>query len=201
MASPPPLPVIDTGLLNSERDQISQNLEAVLDFYTREKEKIGPSQRMLERISLWIGKPAYLGFILLFVLLWILTNRVLPLHGKTAFDPPPFFWLQGLVGLGALLTATVVLAKQNRLSRLAEQRAHLDLKVTLLTEQKAAKLIDLLEELRRDLPDVKDRHDPEAAALLQSMNPDLVLAALAEDLDLDKHLSAADSDTDATMPE
>ncbi len=34
----------------------------------------------------------------------------------------------------------------------AEQRAHLDLKVTLLTEQKAAKLIDLLEELRRDLP-------------------------------------------------
>lgn len=201
MASPPPLPVIDTGLLNSERDQISQNLEAVLDFYTREKEKIGPSQRMLERISLWIGKPAYLGFILLFVLLWILTNRVLPLHGKAAFDPPPFFWLQGLVGLGALLTATVVLAKQNRLSRLAEQRAHLDLKVTLLTEQKAAKLIDLLEELRRDLPDVKDRHDPEAAALLQSMNPDLVLAALAEDLDLDKHLSAADSDTDATMPE
>jgi uncharacterized membrane protein len=93
------------------------------------------------------------------------------------------------VGLGALLTATVVLAKQNRFSRLAEQRAHLDLKVTLGTEQKAAKLIDLLEELRRDLPNVKDRHDPEATALLQSMNPDLVLAALAEDLEVDKHLS------------
>ena len=79
-----------------------------------------------------------------------------------------------------MLTATAVLAKQNRLAKLAEQRAHLDLKVTLLTEQKAAKLIDLLEELRRDLPNVRNRHDPEAAVLQQSMNPDLVLAALDE---------------------
>jgi len=48
-----------------------------------------------------------------------------------------FFWLQGIVCLGALLTATVVLTKQNRLARLEEQRAHLDLKVTLLTKLKA----------------------------------------------------------------
>ncbi len=74
----------------------------------------------------------------------------------------------------------MVLIKQNRLDKLAEQRAHLDLKVTLLTEQKVAKLIDLLEELRRDLPNVRNRHDPEAIALKQSMNPDLVLAALDE---------------------
>ena len=87
-------------------------------------------------------------------------------------------WLQGIVGLGALLTATVFLSKQNRLAKLEEQRAHLDRKVTLSTEQKAAKLVDLLEELRRDLPNVRDRHHPEAAALKQSMNPDVVLAAL-----------------------
>jgi uncharacterized membrane protein len=52
--------------------------------------------------------------------------------------------------------------------------------VTLLTEQKAAKIIDMLEELRRDLPNVKNRHDPEAAVLQQSMKPDQVLAALDE---------------------
>jgi len=50
----------------------------------------------------------------------------------------------------------------------------------LLTAQKAAKLIDLLEELRRDLPNVRNRHDPAAVALQQSMNPELVLAALDE---------------------
>jgi uncharacterized membrane protein len=164
----------------SDRDQISQNIEAVLEFYTREEQKISRSQRILERISGLIGQPVFLGVILLFVALWMLANTALRQFGMAQFDPAPFFWLQGIVGLGALLTATVVLTKQNRLAKLEEQRAHLDLKVTLLTEQKAAKLIDLLEELRRDLPNVRNRDDPEAAALQQSMNPDLVLAALDE---------------------
>src|ERR1039458_7410854 len=40
--------------VESERDQISQNIEAVLEFYTRENQKISRSQRILERISLFI---------------------------------------------------------------------------------------------------------------------------------------------------
>jgi uncharacterized membrane protein len=151
----------------------------------REERKISSSQRVLERISGFAGQPRFLGFILIFVALWVLANVVLRKFGIAAFDPAPFFWLQGIVGLGALLTATVVLTKQNRLAKLAEQRAHLDLKVTLLTEQKTAKLIDLLEELRRDLPNVRDRHDPEATALQKAMNPDRVLAALDERNDPD----------------
>ena len=177
-----PLPYPQNKPTESDRDQLSRNIEAVLAFYAREEEKISRWQRILERFSLIIGQPAFLGFILLFVALWMLVNIVLHHFGIAEFDPAPFFWLQGIVGLGALLTATVVLTKQNRLAKLEEQRAHLDLKVTLLTEQKAAKLIDLLEELRRDLPNVRDRHDPEAATLQQSMNPDLVLAALDERL-------------------
>src|ERR1035437_6471309 len=176
----------------SEPDQTSQNIEAVLEFYTREEQKISHSQRILERISGFVGQPVFLGFILLFVVLWILANAVLRQFGMDEFDPVPFFWLQGIVGLGALLTATVVLIKQNRLAKLEEQRAHLDLKVTLLTEQKAAKLIDLLEELRRDLPNVKNRHDPEAAALQQSMNPDLVRAALDERSESDERTKSAE---------
>ena len=164
----------------SERDPTSQNIETVLDFYTRKEQKISRSQRILERISNFVGQPVFIGFILVFVALWMVANAVLHRLGMAEFDPAPFPWLQGIVGLGALLTATVVLTKQNRLAKLAEQREHLDLKVTLLTEQKAAKLIDLLEELRRDLPNVRNRHDPEAAVLQRSMNPDLVLAALDE---------------------
>ena len=185
-ASPQSPPQSHDTPLASERDQISQNIEAVLEFYAREEQKISRSQRILERISEFIGQPFFLGLILLLVALWMLANDALRQYGKGEFDPAPYFWLQGIVALGALLTSTIVLAKQNRLSKLADRRAHLDLKVTLLTEQKAAKLIDLLEELRRDLPNVKDRHDPAAAALQQSMNPDLVLAALDERGDPDE---------------
>jgi uncharacterized membrane protein len=186
--TPPDSPDIP---VESERDQISQNIEAVLDFYTREDQKISRSQRILERISHFTGQPVFLGIILLFVALWILANCVLRQFGMAEFDPEPYFWLQGIVGLGALLTATVVLSKQNRFAKLAEQREHLDLKVTLLTEQKVAKLIDLMEELRRDLPNVKNRHDSEAAVLKQSMNPELVLAALDERSEPDKQVKPA----------
>jgi uncharacterized membrane protein len=164
----------------TENNQISQNINAVLDFYTREDEKISYWQRALERLGCVIGQPAFLGFILLFVTLWTLGDLSMRMLGLVEYDPPPFLWLQGIVGLAALLTTTIVLTRQNRLAKLEEQRAHLDLKVTLLTEQKAAKLIDLMEELRRDLPNVKNRQDSEAVALQQSMNPDLVLAALDE---------------------
>jgi uncharacterized membrane protein len=164
----------------SGQDQISQNIEAVLEFYTREEQKISISQRTLEKIGSLIGQPAFLGIIILFVFLWTLTNLILRKYSLAEFDPPPFLWLQGIVGLGALLTATIVLTKQNRLAKLEERRAHLDLKVTLLTEQKAAKLIDLLEELRRDMPNVRNRQDTEAESLQKSMKPDMVLATLDE---------------------
>jgi uncharacterized membrane protein len=191
-ATPPPPPRDNPDALAAEPEQIRQNIEAVLDFYAREEQKLSRSQRVLERISLFIGEPLFAGSILLFVALWIIVNLVLRKHGMGEFDPPPFFWLQGTIGLGALLTATVVVIRQNRLEKLAEQRAHLDLKVTLLTEQKAAKIIDMLEELRRDLPNVKDRHDPEAAVLQQAMNPDQVIATLDEPKDADARGQTAD---------
>lgn len=179
-ASPAPTTVPGNAPGQSESDQISQNIEAVLAFYAREDQKISRSQRTLERVGDFIARPVFLGLILLFLSLWIVTSVVLRRLGIADFDPPPFFWLQGIVSLGAFLVATAVLIKQDRLGKLSEQREHLYLKVTLLTEQKTAKLIELIEELRHDLPNVENRHDPEAVALKQSMNPDQVLAALAE---------------------
>jgi uncharacterized membrane protein len=164
----------------SEGAQIRENIEAVLEFYAREEEKVGGPQRAMEQLSLVIGQPIFMGVIVALVLLWILLNVALIRSGVRPFDPPPFSWLQGVIGFGGLLIATAVLAKQNRLAKLAEQRAHLDLKVILLTEQKTAKLIDLIEELRRDLPNVRNRHDSEAAVLQKSMTPGRVLDALNE---------------------
>lgn len=157
-----------------------QNIESILAFYTREEQKISPSQRLLEKLSSCLEQPIYPIAIIAFVLLWILANEVVHWMGGEEFDPAPFFWLQGIVSLGALLTTTVVLIKQRRLGKLAEQRAHLDLQVNLLTEQKTTKLIQLIEELRRDLPNVKNRQDDEANALQQPTDPEAVLAALDE---------------------
>jgi uncharacterized membrane protein len=164
--------------------QIGQNIESILAFYQQEEQKLSHSQRLLEYVSSFVGRPYFLSVILLFVALWILLSLVGRAAGWRHFDPPPFFWLQGIVSLCALLITTVVLIKQNRLARFEEQRQHLELQVNLLTEQKTTKLINLIEELRRDLPMVRDRHDPEAEAMQQPTDPHQVLTALDQRRDV-----------------
>jgi uncharacterized membrane protein len=77
---------------------------------------------------------------------------------------------------------TMILTTQNRQNREAEKRAHLELQVSLLTEQRTAKIVALLEELRRDLPSVKDRPDPVAEAMQETVAPAAVISALEQSL-------------------
>ncbi len=133
-------PAVPAVTASAESGQIGQNIAAVHDFYTREVQKRSASQRHAERIGSLVGRPAFLAVIVLFASVWMGANLVMTARGMTPFDEAPFSWLQGIIGLAALLTMVVVLIKQNRVAKLSEQTAHLDLKVTLLIEQKAAKL-------------------------------------------------------------
>jgi uncharacterized membrane protein len=157
---------------------VSENIDAVAKFYAREERKISRSRNVIERTSEFVGRPIYLGCILAFVALWTLANVFANRFGWVQFDPPPFYWLQGIIGLFGLIVGTAVLIRQNRLARLAEQHAHLDLQVNLLTEQKSTKIIQLLEELRRDLPSVANRHDAEVEEMQKPTDPHAVLNAI-----------------------
>ncbi len=137
----------------------------------------------MEAVAAFLGRPLFLYLTQAVVLLWVVVNLLLRVHGARVYDAPPFPWLQGLIGLGALLLTIVVLITQNRQGKLAERRAQLDLQVSLSSEQKIAKLIALVEELRRDLPSVKNRIDPEAEAMSEAADPHAVLEALEERLE------------------
>jgi uncharacterized membrane protein len=54
------------------------------------------------------------------------------------------------------------------------------LQINLLTEQKIAKLIALVEELRTDLPNVQNRQDSEAEVMQQVTDPQVVMDILQE---------------------
>ncbi len=61
---------------------------------------------------------------------------------------------------------------------LAQLHQELTLQLALLGEQKGAKLIALVEALRKDHPAIPDRHDAEAQAMAQPANPEAVLDAI-----------------------
>ena len=73
-------------------------------------------------------------------MIWVAVNLWGMKHGWRHVDSPPFFWLQGIVSCNALLLTVAVLIRQNRMAQVAEHRAHLDLQINLLTEQKVTKL-------------------------------------------------------------
>ena len=163
-------------------DPTSQSIETLANLHIRMERKVGRHQRAIETLTAFLGRPRFLYFILLFVFLWIGVNIALWQEHWTIVDPPPFSWLQGIIGLSALLMTTIVLITQNRQSKMTDQRRQLAIQVNLLVEQKVTKLIALVEELRRDLPQVEDRHDPEAEAMQQTVDPHEVRKTLNQRL-------------------
>jgi uncharacterized membrane protein len=74
----------------------------------------------------------------------------------------------------------LILATQQREYQLAKLREQLTLELAILSEQKTAKVIQLLEESRRDNPLIRNRVDQEAEAMAQPADPQSVLDAIKE---------------------
>jgi uncharacterized membrane protein len=157
---------------------IDQNIESVVALQKREWETVGVAQRRVEAVGRWLGRPLYLVGLLTAIVVWVSINVIRQARG--GWDPPPFELLDGVMTLISLITTTIVLIAQNRQTKLEKQHTHLQLQVSLLTEQKVTKIINLIEELRRDMPMVRDRHDPHAEALQESADTAKVVAALQE---------------------
>lgn len=148
-----------------------------------------PMERLTDRATATLGTPSSLLVIGLLALAWVALGFWLPAW----FDPPPFHYLDLLISLVAILFAVVILASQRREDRLANRREQMVLQLAFLTEQKVSKMIDLMEELRRDLPDVHDRVDLEAIEM--TGKPDHA-AVLGEIQDRSQPPSPTGSETD-----
>ena len=163
-------------------DLIDHNIETIISLHMHAELKVGRHQRLLERLTALLGRPSFFYLTLVLIAAWIFTNLFGHYLRLPVFDPVPFSWLQGLIGLSALLMTILVLTTQNRQARFAERRKHLDLQVNLVVEHKVSKLIALVEELRRDMPTVRDRYDQEAEAMAEAVDPEAVFRALDETL-------------------
>lgn len=164
-------------------DHVSQQVDTIAALHARGESEVSIHQRTIEKVTAFLGRPLFLNLTIAVIAVWILLNLPVSRSRLAPPDPPPFPLLSLVVATGALLLAIVILITQNRQARLAERRAQLDLQVNLLAEQKIAKVIALMEELRRDIPSVKNRHDPEAEAMSEAADAHAVLDALEEKLD------------------
>lgn len=153
-------------------------VQAILDLHTRAEARVHRHQRAVETLTQLVGRPVFLQVTLGVLAAWMLWNSLGRLAHLPSFDPPPFYWMQGAVGLGAFLLTIVVLITQNRLGRVEERRAQLDLQISLLTEQKITKLIEMMEQVCRKVSIGDDCLSPQIEQMKEPADPAAVLVAL-----------------------
>ncbi len=174
-----------TQEISEEIDPISENIQTVADLHKHADRSVSLPQRTIEKATGFLGRPRFLFIILVVTSVWIVINFLLMKSGLPVFDPPPFIWLQGLLSLGALLQATMILITQNREDMIIERRAQLDLQVSLLLDQKISKVIMMVDQLRRVHHELEDGTDPQVEALKKTVDPHQTIKTLDQLLEED----------------
>jgi len=159
---------------------VEETVHSIALLHARHRQNASNAQRQVDRVTAFAGRPFFLGFVCCAVALWIVVNLIASLLGPRAVDPPPFALLELAATVSALLMAVLILVTQRSADRLADVRGQMILELALLTEQKAAKIIELMEELRRDSPEVRDRVDSEAHEMSVRADPHAALVAIRE---------------------
>ena len=159
---------------------IEDTVQAIARLHAEHYAQATPLQKIMETLTAKAGRPSFIVGVTVIVLFWMALNFGLITLKLKPLDEPPFFWMQGGVALSALYMTALILTTQRREDQLASHREQLTLELGILSEQKAAKIIHLLEELRRDNPMIADRVDLEAEALSTPADPQAVLDALKE---------------------
>jgi uncharacterized membrane protein len=156
---------------------IEETIAAIARLHSEHHKRATPLQRFTENLTARAGQSTFIAWLLAGIVVWVGINLLVLLSGKVPLDAPPFPWLQDLISLAALFMAVLILSTQRRDDELATLREQLTLELAILSEQKSAKIIELIEELRRDHPSIPDRVDRQAEEMAAPADPNTVLEA------------------------
>lgn len=158
-------------LSNYEADTVA----SVVELHQEHHRQASLLQRTIDGLTDRLGRPLVVLGVVLALFLWVAQAAFTT---NARFGTPSYDWLALSATLAAVLIAMVILATQRRQDQLAERRAQLTLQLALLADKKMAKTIALLEELRRDNPQLVDRVDAESVDMARPADPQGMLAAI-----------------------
>jgi uncharacterized membrane protein len=164
-------------------EQVIKNVEAITTHQERYQQTATIDRRVLEKIVSIFGQPQFLYFQIVFFLGWGAFTHLVDLQVLPPIDFPRLDLREQGLDIASLLISTGVLVYESRQEQLNDERSHLMLQLNLITEQKIAKLISLIEELRTDLPNVRNRDDLEAEIMKQATDPQVILEVIQQNLE------------------
>ena len=118
------------------------NIDAIVKLEHEALHRRTGAERVSDAVAKFIGSVSFLMLQVLLVLTWSAINlKVIP--GMKPFDPFPFGILALVISSESVLLTIFVLISQNRMTRQADKRSHLDLQVGMLAEQELTALLQM----------------------------------------------------------
>ncbi|WP_394762177.1 DUF1003 domain-containing protein [Phenylobacterium sp.] len=171
-----PAATAPTELKAPMADHVTETVDVIAAFHKAHADGASPLQKAMDAMTDRLGRPILVAGVILAIAAWISGTLAL---GEDV-DQPLFTWLELAATVFALLVALLILVTQRRQDQLSERRAQLTLELAIVADRKTAKLIALMEEFRRDHPDLADRDDAESREMAKPTDAETVLAAIDE---------------------
>jgi uncharacterized membrane protein len=160
-------------------ESAQQNIETIARLEHEEIEKRSRGERLSDVFTRFMGSMTFVVLHLIWLAIWFAWNLgAWVAFGLKPFDPFPFGILTLIVSTEGVILAIFVLISQNRMSRLANQRAHLNLQISLLAEQETTKILQRL----KTIADHLDIHGTEEDKEIERLSQSTHLEVLAEEL-------------------
>jgi uncharacterized membrane protein len=119
------------------------NIQKIADLEVEQINQRTLSERIGDRLVALAGTGIFALLHLVWFAGWLVVNLGW-VPGLSPFDPYPFSLLTMIVSLEAIFITIGVLISQNRMARLGDRRAHLDLQINLLAEQESTATLRML---------------------------------------------------------
>lgn len=130
---------IDQGAMTPSAQN---NIDTIIKLEEESSKERTIADRFSDSIASFVGSVRFVLLHLVWFGIWVAINLG-QFGARWRFDPYPFALLCMLVSLEGVLLSTFVLIKQNRMSKRADQRTHLDLQINLLAEKEVTKMLQM----------------------------------------------------------
>jgi uncharacterized membrane protein len=151
---------------------VERNIRALLQHRREQEGTRSTQERIADAVTRFTGSMKFVYIHLVVFGVWIAINLGW-LSGIPRFDPS-FVVLAMVASVEAIFLSTFVLISQNRMSALADQRADLDLQISLLAEHEITRLITLVTAMAERMR-LEVAQNPELAELSQDVSPEKVM--------------------------
>lgn len=157
-----------------------RNIEAVAQLEQELARQRTRLDRVSDAITAFVGSLPFVVCHAGLILLWVVVNLAL---GPAAFDGYPFVFLNLVLAVETVFLSTFVLMSQNRQNRQSDRWAHIDLQVSLLAEQEATKMLQMLQQICDELGMKHVKHDKELREMVKTTHVEMLAENLEQALE------------------